>query len=74
MGLTPTLIVAAVAVGVGALCGWLGARPAHPHRGPRLIPYRFLMILCAAVLLLMLAHLVNLAGVTTGAPLRPPPP
>jgi hypothetical protein len=35
-------------------------------RRPRLAPYRFLMLLFAAVAMLMLIHLVNLAGVHTG--------
>ncbi len=35
-------------------------------RGPRLAPYRFLMLLFAAVVLMMLVHLANLAGLHTG--------
>ena len=61
-----TLIVTALAVAVTAVCGWLGARPPNFNRGPRLFPYRLVMVLGAALVMLMLAHMVNLAGVTTG--------
>lgn len=51
---------------VSALFGWLGARKPDPARGPRLAPYRFLMLLFAAVVLMMAVHLVNLFGFHTG--------
>ena len=51
---------------LGVLFGWMGARPPDLHRGPRLLPYRFLMLLCAAAVLLLLVHIVNLAGFKTG--------
>ncbi len=61
-----TLIAAALGVAVTTLCGWLGARPPDPNRGPRLFPYRMVMVLGAAFVMLMLVHMINLAGVTTG--------
>ena len=61
-----TLASAAVGLALVVLFGWRGAQPPNPHRGPRLVPYRFLMILAAAWVLLMLVHLVNLLGVPTG--------
>ena len=61
-----TLAVAFAAALLAALFGWLGARKPEPMRGPRLAPYRFLMLLCAAVVLIMIVHLVNLAGIHTG--------
>ena len=66
MSLFATLAALGVALGLTALSGWLGARPPDLHRGPRLLPYRVLMLLCAAACLLLLVHLVNLAGVDTG--------
>ena len=61
-----TLLSAAVGIGLTVLCGWRGARPPDVVRGPRLVPWRFLMLLSAAWVLLMLVHLFNLMGVETG--------
>jgi hypothetical protein len=66
MSLTVTLSFAAVALAVGLFCAWRGAAPPNPHKGPRLIPYRFLMVLSGAMLLYLAAHVLNLLGVTTG--------
>ncbi len=66
MSFTTTLSAAVAAALLAALFGWLGARPPNPHRGPRLVPWRFLMLLSAAAVLLLLVHLANLGGVTTG--------
>jgi hypothetical protein len=68
MDLKVTIAAAAGFLALGVLCGWLGARPPNPHRGPRLIPYRAIMVACAVGVLMMLVHLVNLLGVTTGRP------
>lgn len=70
MDLTSTLAVAATAGALTGLFGWMGARAPDLRRGPRLLPYRFLMVLSATVLILMLVHLVNLAGVPTGSATR----
>jgi len=51
---------------VGVFCGWRGAQPSNPARGVRMTPWRPLMVGCALGVLLMLVHLANLAGVTTG--------
>jgi hypothetical protein len=61
-----TLSIAVGAALLALLFGWLGARKPDPSRGPRLAPYRFLMLAFAAVVLLMVVHLVNLAGMHTG--------
>ncbi len=61
-----TLAVTAILAAFGVFSGWRGARPPDPHRGPRLVPWRFLMLLSAAGVLLMAVHIVNLMGVTTG--------
>jgi hypothetical protein len=62
--LTLTILGGLVAFGVFA--GWRGARAPNPHKGPRMMPWRFLMLLAAAGALLMIVHLINLLGVTTG--------
>ncbi len=64
--MTITLAATAGAALLAALFGWLGARPPNLQRGPRLVPHRFLMLLCAAGVLILLVHAVNLAGFTTG--------
>ncbi|MGE5565198.1 MAG: hypothetical protein ACM3YN_03440 [Parcubacteria group bacterium] len=51
---------------IAAFCGWRGALPPNPLKGPRLIPWRPLMVLSSAGALLMLVHLVNLMGLKTG--------
>ena len=61
-----TLAAAAGLAGLTAAFGWAGSRPPDLRRGPRMAPYRFLMVLAATGLLLMLVHMLNLAGVTTG--------
>jgi hypothetical protein len=63
-GVTWGIVAAGVAVGVFA--GWRGARWPDPRRGPRLVPWRLIMLLAAAVVLLALTHMVNLLGVETG--------
>jgi len=66
MNFTVTLSLTGVGLGLTLLFGWLGARPPDFKRGPRLLPYRFLMLLAGAWTLLMLVHLANLAGLDTG--------
>ena len=66
MSLPVTLSLLTAALGLTVLCGWRGARPPDLHRGPRLAPWRFLMLLSAAGAMLLLVHLVNLLGVRTG--------
>jgi hypothetical protein len=66
MDLRLTLAIGAALMVFGVLAGWRGARPPNPHRGPRLMPWRFLMLLSAAGALLMLVHVANLLGMTTG--------
>lgn len=66
LDLRTTLALALGAVALAAMFGWLGARPFDPRKGPRLLPYRFLMLLSAAAALMMIVHLVNLAGFKTG--------
>jgi hypothetical protein len=62
MGLPLTLGLTAAVIALGAFCGWRGARPPDPHRGPRLMPWRFVMVLCGAVTIYLAAHLLSLLG------------
>ena len=64
-----TITTAALVAGGAAItvfCGWRGARPWDPARGPRLMPWRPLMVAFATASLMLLVHLVNLLGFTTG--------
>ena len=60
MPLTMTLIVLAVVIGFGLFSGWRGARPPDPRRGPRLVPWRFFMIVAMAVALALAVHVATL--------------
>ena len=62
MDLTVTLILLVSAAALTALSGWRGARAPDPMRGPRMVPWRFLMILAAALFMLLLIHLATLLG------------
>ena len=66
MSLPLTLVLLAATAGLTAVFGWLGSRPPDLHRGPRMAPWRFMMLLSAAGALLLVVHLVNLMGVATG--------
>jgi hypothetical protein len=66
MSLPLTTAIAAALLAIGLFCGWRGARPPNPLKGPRMIPWRFIMVTCAALLLPVVVHLLNLVGVTTG--------
>jgi hypothetical protein len=66
MGLSPTLALTAGLTALAAFCGWRGARQPDPLRGPRLVPWRLLMVLSAGGALPVLVHLVNLLGLRTG--------
>jgi hypothetical protein len=68
MDLTLTLAAAGALLALAVFAGWRGARPPNLHRGPRLVPWRFIMVTTAALLLVVLVHLVNLMGLTTGRP------
>ena len=66
MDLDVTFVLAAAAAALAGLCGWLGARRPDPGRGPRLVPWRMLMLLSAALAFMLIVHLANLLGLTTG--------
>lgn len=57
-----TLVLLILAIAATLFSGWRGARPPDLNRGPRLMPWRFLMLLSAAFVMLLLIHLVALLG------------
>lgn len=66
MTLTVTLTALFVALAIAVFSGWRGSRPPDLMRGPRMVPYRFVMVLASAVALFMMLHLMTLAGFDTG--------
>ena len=66
MDLSLTLTIGAGLLAVAVFAGWRGARPPNPHRGPRLMPWRLIMLLAATGLLPILIHTASLLGVTPG--------
>ncbi len=66
MDLRTTAILLACLAALAAFAGWRGAQPPNPHKGPRMAPWRFIMLMATAGVVLMAVHLVNLLGVTTG--------
>ena len=70
MDLPLTVAAAAVFLVLAVVFGWLGARPINVLKGPRMVPWRPMMMVCVVALMLMVVHLVNLLGVQTGNPPR----
>lgn len=70
MDLPVTAAAAILFLILAVLFGWLGARPINILKGPRLIPWRPMMMICVVGLMLMVVHLVNLLGVQTGGQTR----
>ena len=60
-----TLTLLAVSTAVAVFSGWRGARPPDLSRGPRMIPWRFIMLVAGARTFLLLIHLAaGLSGRT----------
>jgi hypothetical protein len=66
MDMAVTLILAGAFLALALFCGWRGARPFDPMKGPRMAPWSLLMMLSTAALLLLIVHLANLLGLSTG--------
>jgi hypothetical protein len=64
MDMPLTLTISAGLFALAVFAGWRGSRPPNPHRGPRLIPWRFIMVTAAAGLLPLLVHVASLLGLT----------
>ena len=66
MDLPLTAAAATVFLVLAIAFGWLGARPINVLKGPRMMPWRPMMMVCVVALMLMMVHLANLLGVQTG--------
>lgn len=64
MDMQTSLALAVGFLALAAFAGWRGARPPNPHKGPRLAPWRFIMLLAAACLVFLLGHVVQMLGAT----------
>ncbi|MEO8927228.1 MAG: hypothetical protein ABI306_08695 [Caulobacteraceae bacterium] len=60
MTLAVSLSIAAACLALTVLFGWLGARPATPLAPPRLVPWRFMMMIAFVGMIAMLVHAVAL--------------
>jgi len=68
MDMTLTLGLSASLLALAVFAGWRGARPPNPHKGPRLMPWRFVMLAAAAALVPLVGHLVQLMGLGGAGP------
>ena len=61
-----TLALLTLFAALAAFCRWRGARPLDISKGPRMVPWAALMLICIVACVLMVVHLLNLYGVVTG--------
>ena len=66
MNLPITIALMLAFVALAVFCGWMGAKPPD-YAKPRMVPWQFLMLLSAALVLVMIVGLLNELGITTGA-------
>ena len=67
MSLTATLALLLAALALAVFAGWRGSRPWDLTRGVRMTPWRFIMLLAGAGILILVVHL----GALLGVPQRP---
>lgn len=65
-----TAILAVVSALFAAGSGYMGARMPDPKRGPRMVPWRFLMLLGALLAMMLVVHLLTLLGLKHDQPMR----
>ncbi|MGV9005791.1 MAG: hypothetical protein ACOH1H_03535 [Brevundimonas sp.] len=63
VSMIPTLSLLAAALALTVFCGWRGARPWDPRGGVRMAPWRFIMLLSAASVVILAIHVGTLLGV-----------
>ena len=62
MSMTLTLALLIAATGLMIFAGWRGGRPLDLTKGPRMMPWRFIMLLSGAFAALLLIHVGTLLG------------
>ncbi|WIY69354.1 hypothetical protein KB221_14975 [Aquidulcibacter paucihalophilus] len=63
MSLTVTLALLVAALALAVFAGWRGSRPWDPRRGVRMVPWRFIMLLSGAAIMVLAIHIGTLMGV-----------
>jgi hypothetical protein len=63
MSLTVTLALLVAALSLAVFAGWRGSRPWDPRRGVRMVPWRFIMLLSGAAIMVLAIHIGTLMGV-----------
>lgn len=63
MEISTTLGLGCALAALGAFAGWRGARPPNLMRGPRMIPWRFIMVLSAAGAMALIFSAARMAGI-----------
>jgi hypothetical protein len=71
MDLDVTSAALVICLALAGFFGWMGAKPPNIHRGPRLVPYRLLMLLMAAGVVVLAAHEATLLGLVRSPPTSP---
>lgn len=69
LSLTLTVILLSLSALLTVFFGFMGARPVNPNKGPRMVPWRFLMLLTFTASLLLLVHLLTLLGLKSDPPM-----
>jgi hypothetical protein len=68
MDFRTSLALGAGFLAIALFAGWRGARPPNPHKGPRMVPWRFVMALAAAGALITLFQAAQVAGLGPPGP------
>ncbi len=68
MTFATTLGLGGALAALAAFAGWRGARPPNPMRGPRMAPWRLIMLLAAALAIVCLFTAAQILGL--GPPRR----
>ena len=70
LNLPLTAILAVVSALFATGSGYMGAKMPDPKRGPRMLPWRFFMLLGALAAMLLVVHLLTLLGLKHDQPMR----
>lgn len=63
MDLKTLIALCAAFVAVAVFAGWRGAQPPNPMKGPRMIPWRFIMFTSAAVAIVLFGMMEKVTGI-----------